>query len=536
LLLKVQRTRFLVWGQNFDIYKSGPNLEKLSPPVYETLIQTLIRIKELLEEVSEVGGKYGLSSPIAVSSEIERDETIARKEISRQATMVYKVDRSCSAFRKIRWSIYDRSKFETLVAQLTSFVDALYEFCPPDRKRDLSRNVEAEILATTIVDYGSAGIQALQESSQQIDNDTIRGIQNFASVMASARRADSSGVGQLNAAWSSFTPSSDIYLHHYTVQIANSSDHTPGRTWATFSTQTSRGMQSIPVVVEWCTYNEMTVQRVSKIDLQLKIEGQVRMLQGSTRRPQFRHLDCIGYYEDPTAARFGVVYHCPSDPTAGSATTLTTLHQLLKGQHVPALEDRFALASLMAESLFSFLAAGWLHKTINSLNILFFNNGNGSSSQQFSLQNPHLSGFARSRMVSSVNITSMGMAQFPETLYCHPDVMGGERRVAVNSHPLHDIYSLGTVLLEIGTWVRLEKRYRSGTDGPEFRKELTQVAVPQLAPSMGTRYMQVALKCIEGRFDGLASFNGAEPDYNLNLLRSFHWEVVSVLKGFLPVV
>jgi hypothetical protein len=532
LLLKVQRTRFLVWGQNFDIYKSGPNLEKLSPPVYETLIQTLIRIKELLEQVGEVGGKYGLGSPISIKPEIEQDETVARREISRQATMVYKVDRSCSAFRKLRWSIHDRSKFETLVAQLTSFVDALYEFCPPDRQRDLSRNVEAEVLATTIIDYGSAGIRALQDSSQHSDNDTIREIQSFASVMASARRADASGVGQLNSAWSSFTPSYDLYIHHSTLQITNAPDHTPGRAWATFTTQTSLGVQPVRVVVEWCTYNEMAVQRVSKVDLQLKIEGQVRMLQDSTRRPQFRHLNCIGYYEDPTAARFGVVYHCPSDPAAGAATTLTTLHQLLKGQHVPALEDRFALASLLAETLFSFLAAGWLHKTINSLNILFFCNGNGPPHQQFSLRNPYLSGFARSRMVNNVNITSMGMAQFPETLYCHPDVMGGERRVAANSYHLHDIYSFGTILLEIGTWVRLEKRYRTGSDGPEFRKELVQVVAPQLAPSMGTRYMQAALKCIEGRFDGLAHFNGTEPDYNLNLLRSFHWEVVSVLKSF----
>ncbi|KAF1998700.1 hypothetical protein P154DRAFT_242878 [Amniculicola lignicola CBS 123094] len=346
--------------------------------------------------------------------------------------------------------------------------------------------------------------------------------------MASASRADSSGVGQLPTGWSSFIPN-NTYLDPRMVQVTNSLDHTPGRAWATFYPQTNR---PTPVVVEWCTYNEMTVQRVSKIDLQLKIEGQVHMLQDATGRPQFRHLNCIGYYEDPAATRFGVVYHCPSDPATGAATTLTTLHQMLKGQYAPALEDRFALASLLAESLFSFLAAGWLHKTINSLNILFFSNLNGSSSPHFSLQKPYLSGFARSRMVNNVNITSMGMTQFPETLYCHPDVMGGERRVAANSHPLHDIYSFGTVLLEIGTWVRLEKRYRTRTDGPEFRKELMQVAVPQLGPSMGTRYMQAAMKCIEGRFDGLVNFNGTEPDYKLNLLRSFHWEVVSVLKAF----
>jgi HET-S-like prion-inhibition and propagation protein len=532
MLLKVQRTRFLVWGQNFDIYKSGPNLEKLSPPVYETLIQTLIRIKELLEEVNEVGEKYGLSTPTPIESDIERNETIARQEIRRQATMVYKVDQSCSAFRKVRWTIYDRSKFETLVAQLTSLVDALYEFCPPDRQRDLSCNIEAEVLVTTLIDDGASGVRMLQEASQQIENKIIIGAQNFATVRASAETVDFSMTGQFAGGLSCFNPSRDIYLHHSAIRIANSPDHTKGRAWATFSTHTSHGIQYIPVVVEWCTYNEMTMQRVSKIDLQLKIEGLVRMLRDSTHRHRFRHLNCIGYFEDPTAARFGMVYRCPSDPTAGSVTAVSTLHQLLKSKHVPALEDRFALASLLAESLFSFLAAGWLHKTINSLNLLFFSSGNGPSSQQFSLKEPYLSGFARSRMVNNVILTSMGMAQFPDTLYCHPDVMGGERRTATNSHPLHDIYSLGTVLLEIGTWVRLEKRYIAGTDGPTFRRELTQDAVPQLGPAMGTRYMQIALKCIEGRFDGLANFNGTEPDYNLNLLRSFYWEVVSVLKSF----
>jgi hypothetical protein len=174
----VQRTRFLVWGQNFDIYKSGPHLEKLSPPVYETLVQTLIRIKELLEEVNEVGGKYGLRATPIVPA-IERNGSVAQQEIRRQATMVYKVEKSCSAFRKIQWGIYDRLKFETLVAQLASLVDALYELCPPDTQRDLSRNIQAEVLATTLIDDGRTGVLALQEASQEIENDIVSGARNF---------------------------------------------------------------------------------------------------------------------------------------------------------------------------------------------------------------------------------------------------------------------------------------------------------------------------------------------------------------------
>jgi len=216
----------------------------------------------------------------------------------------------------------------------------------------------------------------------------------------------------------------------------------------------------------------------------------------------------------------------------GKGPQFRTLYEMLGDRtYYPPLEDRFHLACQLSESIFAFLTSGWLHKTISAVNLLFFSDGPGNDSASFSLTRPYLSGFARSRMVNQVALTSMGMTDFPDTLYCHPAVMGGERRASAFYHALYDIYSFGIVLLEIGTWTRLESFYTRGTDGPSFQRHLAGTAVPQLGATMGSKYMNLVLKCIQGRFDGLKEFRGTERDYNVNLLRSFHWEVVSVLKS-----
>lgn len=118
-------------------------------------------------------------------------------------------------------------------------------------------------------------------------------------------------------------------------------------------------------------------------------------------------------------------------------------------------------------------------------------------------------------------------------IYRHPDVQGLADATSPSFHALYDIYSLGTVLLEIGIWMKLRRLYEGGTSGFAFRDRLVNRFVPQLGASMGERYMTAVRKCLTGQFDGVQKFLAHErktADYILNLQRSFYWEVVKVLR------
>lgn len=66
----------------------------------------------------------------------------------------------------------------------------------------------------------------------------------------------------------------------------------------------------------------------------------------------------------------------------------------------------------------------------------------------------------------------------------------------VKYRPAHDLYSLGAVLLEIGTWSRIKSFNKSNFDPYEFRQKLIHVAKRNLPYSMGARYDSVVQYCL----------------------------------------
>jgi hypothetical protein len=118
-------------------------------------------------------------------------------------------------------------------------------------------------------------------------------------------------------------------------------------------------------------------------------------------------------------------------------------------------------------------------------------------------------------------------------IYRHPDVQGLGQSEIAGYRGIHDIYSLGTVLLEIGTWRSLSRYYpRNGTPDLDFRTLLLDKVVPSLGISMGERYMIAVRKCLEGSFEKLTRFNENEyssADYKENVRQGLLWEVVTVL-------
>jgi hypothetical protein len=294
------------------------------------------------------------------------------------------------------------------------------------------------------------------------------------------------------------------------------------------------------LVVEWRTYDPQRGREALKLTLQNRIEALVMMLKEKPRTDSFRVLDCIGYFEDNAGPRFGLTFRLPNYYNRQRDLAPMTLFGTITAhpENAAYLGDRFRLAYLLAESVHALRATAWLHKSISSHNILLLQKKSasppsGNQQRPPSLQNPYFTGFAMSRPDDPNEYSSQTAAGREMALYCHPDIQGSEGQRFAGYRAIHDIYSLGLVLIEIGTWRSLARwAPRQPCSNLEFKKRLLDMVVPCLGASMGGNYMIAVRKCLEGGFERLAGFRADEynsPDYKNNVRLGLLWDVVKVL-------
>ena len=529
-LFQLQHKRFLIWGQSFDILGAAEKLDALPPTLQEIVIQTLMNINDLVKSASEVAEKYGLRIAEQTTAVMDTNRSEAVRRIQRQATLVYRVHKSADMFRRIRWVVYDRQRFQSLVDHLTRLIDALYEMCPVRYQRHLDSESRAEALIETIIN--NLPIQAEPTPSQSrsdpinVAHDTMNAYYRFNVV----DQAETASNGPIYG----FRPSPDIFISDDRVRISEARDIRRGM--GIYHPSSGAAHRSIAVLVEWRPFSLMNLDENARVQMHRRIDSIVRLLQPGQRPGGFRVLDCVAYFEDSRDSRFGLVYKVPEEYSSAPGFKPVTLYELLRrSDRVPFLEERLSLATTLAECLHDFISTKWLHRSINAHNVLFFRDVDKEARAEAfvptSLKQAYFSGLGAARPDNNTALSSQGAVETSVGIYRHPDVMGQGQPVA-RYNVMHDIYSLGTVLLEIGTWTRHEKRYVRGTPARAFRTQLLDIAVPQLGPAVGSRYMIVVKKCLEGYFEGLSNFRGDEEDYHLNLTRAFYWEVVDVLKSY----
>lgn len=92
---------------------------------------------------------------------------------------------------------------------------------------------------------------------------------------------------------------------------------------------------------------------------------------------------------------------------------------------------------------------------------------------------------------------------------------------------MHDVYSLGVVLLEIGLWRQALTLSPSHFRGVQTGTSVKQVLVSnasrlRLRASMGRRYQGVVLKCLQGDF---GDFEDSVREKDTEFLERFNHEV-----------
>ena len=184
-----------------------------------------------------------------------------------------------------------------------------------------------------------------------------------------------------------------------------------------------------------------------------RMEGIARLSSSIPKPDKLRILHCRGYFHDKVRSAFGLVYDFPTLAISNgqkSACSVVSLRHILDAQlrnQQPTLGQRFKLAYDLASAISSFGKIGWFHKGLSSSAIAFFYQQ--ESSFEASSMDPYLIGFRHSRPHDIVTFTEGPSAADPdERYYQHPQYL--QENVPYSF--IHEYYSLGVVLLEIGLW------------------------------------------------------------------------------------
>ncbi|KAF8245664.1 kinase-like protein [Wilcoxina mikolae CBS 423.85] len=250
----------------------------------------------------------------------------------------------------------------------------------------------------------------------------------------------------------------------------------------------------------------------------------------------FRVLDCLGFVI-PTSATSNQQHHYAFVwvfPTSTPGQTIqrksiapislfSILNKLRNKVDLP-LGERFQLAYKLVSCVMDLNIVGWLHKNISSRNIVFFAEGTLAISDV--LKNPYLVNFRYSRPSETVGQTERTETPASNVAWkhCqHPEYYSGG-----SFREIYDYYSIGIVLLELGSWIPLDEyldRNRDLQSKPlEFSNKLIEHYVPRLSHIMGATYRDVTLACLRGDFG-----RGTDGEEGQTVLADFIDKVVTPL-------
>ena len=168
--------------------------------------------------------------------------------------------------------------------------------------------------------------------------------------------------------------------------------------------------------------------------------------------------------------------------------------------NMPSLENRLKLAHNVALSVLHLHEINVTHRNVSSNNFLFFIDRRTLVTQDriwkgSIIRRPYLTGFHQSGNSTSSVENDM---QFTG-LYHHP-ALGSEGGCSYSF--VHDYYSLGLILLEIGLWMPIGKFWKSRYSLWDFKSRLQDIYLKKLAAKCGEGYMNAVLACLTAA-DGL---------------------------------
>jgi serine/threonine protein kinase len=253
-----------------------------------------------------------------------------------------------------------------------------------------------------------------------------------------------------------------------------------------------------------------------------RVQELAKLFQMRPKPKDMRVLNCLGVYHLPALTKFGFVYEFPHLQQEEKDIEPVSLADLIRDtkdpERNPTLNDKFALSKAIASCVHSLHLTGWLHKSICSSNLIYFNKL-GQDLTKLNLSGPYLTGFQHSRQ-SKPGAYSDGSITTKEMAFTHPSYQEDGARF----HSAFDYYSLGVILLEIALWRPVDKIFPLGTSAETLRLLLFEYARKYIPQRMGTGYCDVVIACLD--FYG----NHIDEKKESSLLMKFQQEVLEKLQ------
>ncbi|KAE8442864.1 hypothetical protein EG329_002606 [Mollisiaceae sp. DMI_Dod_QoI] len=464
--IEFEQFRLFRWADKVGLDSDSPN-RNLNWAIINDVLKQL---QALMNDTAKFKTEYGLEvvtmEEHLSSDDLEVPKTGLRRLIARIKPEFHnetarRLQKESKVWKRLKWSAIDKVGIEMLVNDIRRKIDKLYDLLQEDDQRFIRNGIEALLRHAVSQANAASDLSTIEQllhpeaiSRSKFEESAIK---TALSLKQRSMLLDIGGPRQPGSSRSSTS----------TLVASNSSNSTRSATQSTFSgskrkqaakaplsstllERTAHSKQEVqsremalydssPVFIEW-----KTVERGLESKLKHRIKSLAALLQemdGST----FHSLSCIGYLRDQETGNYGYVFR----PPAKDLQPFTALAHILGGEtSSPNLNDRFALAIALAETVLQLHTSGWLHKGIRSDNILFF----PDSKESVDLTQAFLGGYEYARADNPSDMTESPAMQQESNLYRHPALLKANR---ASFRKAFDLFSLGCVLVEIGLWATL---------------------------------------------------------------------------------
>ncbi|KAL6409858.1 Protein kinase-like (PK-like) [Ilyonectria robusta] len=271
-------------------------------------------------------------------------------------------------------------------------------------------------------------------------------------------------------------------------------------------------VESFPFKKQDESHEDMVLRRVEQLAALLHVQ----------KSHDFRLPAAFCFAKDSKRSQFVILFKL-AVLTSFQAAEIFTLQSLLqKSPHSrPSLGLRFELAHILARALSNIQSIGWVHQNYRSENIVFLARpGTTNHAQDIPYSEPWIFGHGTSRFdnMPSANLYDPDPVR---NLYRHPSRWG----VPIERfNKLHDIYSLGVCLLEIGYWAHIPNLISRDCAMPKAdpmraRQQLLDLSVnPRISNLMGEAYAAITELCLRSTTSAFG-FEEEQDDKNDSLLQ-----------------
>lgn len=533
--LDVERAKLRLWGRYLGISRSQDCriLRKESFETQNLVFKLLDSIKTILDDIDVITVRYGVhivdaGQNVATTADIGLQNLNLDDIRNCAAVKVAQIKReksersivaSTSRLGKLRWALADNDRLSKLVDDLCTINEGLWVSLPVNQWLKLAKGLPSYVLPAICDQEMLSEIEIRAKDSK-----TTRLLAECSALRRVAL------VAAANESKDLFAEKLRLKPRNVKILIDKSSQDSKRPNPQRHLAYVVDNQEDV-TLLEW-RYVDGAFGYADQKTIRSRIKSLAYVL-SSGNSSQFGLLKCVGFYkdeehQDKTAVeRYGLLFKLPAASSQllihlnatstalgqGSAhllpRTLTEhITSTIASQSPPTLTDRFRIATALCHTVLQIHAAGWLHKAIQSNNILFsaIPDPNDPTSSILDLANPFVLGFDFSRPDRPEALSLDLPKDRTSNDYSHPSLWPPMTADAMPTNPVrfqqkYDIYALGVVLLEVGTWSLVSSI--SGTRDlrqPWTWRNLLLKRAKVLGYLCGSVYQRVVETCLEGNF------------------------------------